>query len=68
MRRLSIVVVLALASLVWPAAVGGASAAAQAVGSLQADFDNDGFADLATGALFGAFHHECRVASASAAR
>jgi hypothetical protein len=49
MRRLSTILVLALASSIWPAAVGSAPATAQAVGSLQADFDNDGFTDLAVG-------------------
>jgi hypothetical protein len=51
MRRLSTILVLALASLIWPAAVGDAPETAQAVGSLQADFDNDGFTDLAVGVV-----------------
>jgi hypothetical protein len=52
MRRLSIVLVLALAAVGWPAATNAAQAAtvaAAAAGSLQADFNNDGFADLAVG-------------------
>jgi hypothetical protein len=52
MRRLSIVLVLALAAVSWPAAAGAAQpamAAARAAGSLEADFNNDGFADLAVG-------------------
>ena len=55
MRRLSMVLVLALAAVVWPA-VGAAAhagtAASAAAGSLEADFNNDGFADLAVGAPF----------------
>jgi hypothetical protein len=48
--RLSAVVVLLVAGL-WLAPTGtvNAVAAAQAAGGLQADFDNDGFADLAVG-------------------
>jgi hypothetical protein len=49
MRRLSIVLVLALAAVGWPAATNAAHAATAAAGSLQADFNNDGFADLAVG-------------------
>jgi hypothetical protein len=51
MRRRSIVLVFALAAAIWPTAVSGAhdATAAQRVGSLQADFNNDGFADLAVG-------------------
>jgi hypothetical protein len=54
MRRRSMVLILALATAVWPAAVSGAHGvtAAQPVGSLQADFNNDGFADLAVGVPF----------------
>jgi hypothetical protein len=50
MRRLSMVLVVALAAVVWPA-VGFAQAplAAQAAGGLQADFNNDGFIDTAVG-------------------
>jgi hypothetical protein len=45
MRRLSMVLILALAPVVWPAAIGAAPAGAapQAAGSLQADFNHDGF-------------------------
>jgi FG-GAP repeat len=55
MRRLSMVLVLALAAVVWPAASAGVlagTAASAAAGSLEADFNNDGFADLAIGAPF----------------
>jgi hypothetical protein len=55
MRRLLMALVLAGAAVGWPATTalaGGHVAAAQAVGSLQADFDNDGFVDLAVGAPF----------------
>jgi hypothetical protein len=55
MRRLSMVLVLALAAVVWPAASLAAhagTAASTAAGSLEADFNNDGFADLAVGAPF----------------
>jgi hypothetical protein len=47
--------VLAGAAVGWPATIavaGGHVAAAQAVGSLQADFNNDGLVDLAVGAVF----------------
>ena len=53
MRRLLVVLVLALVSVGWPAVtvsgVGHAATASAAAGSLQADFDNDGFVDLAVG-------------------
>jgi hypothetical protein len=51
MRRLSMVLILALAAVVWPAAGSAVHAAttARAAGSLEADFDNDGFTDLAVG-------------------
>jgi FG-GAP repeat len=50
MRRLSIMLALALAAAICPAATSAAHAgAAQATGSLEADFNNDGFADLAVG-------------------
>jgi len=55
MRRLSMVLVLALAAVVWPAAslaAHASTAASAAAGSLEADFNNDGFADLAVGAPF----------------
>ena len=56
MRRLSMVLVLVLAAVVWPAASAAAhhagTAAPAAVGSLEADFSNDGFADLAVGVPF----------------
>jgi hypothetical protein len=50
-RRIAVVVVLVLAGVVWPAARGvarnPATSQAAPAGSLQADFNNDGFADLA---------------------
>jgi hypothetical protein len=51
MRRLAVVLVLVLVGTVWPAAGGLAdrSTTTQAVDGLQADFNNDGFADLAIG-------------------
>ena len=51
MRRLAVVLVLLLAGMVWPATSGLAhrSTTTQAAGGLQADFNNDGFADLAVG-------------------
>ena len=55
MRRLSMVLVLALAAAVWPAVPAAAhagTAASAAAGSLEADFNNDGFADLAVGVPF----------------
>ena len=55
MRRLSMILVLALAAVAWPAASAAAhadTAAPAAAGSLEADFNNDGFADLAVGAPF----------------
>jgi hypothetical protein len=54
MRRLAVVLVLLLAGTVWPAAGGLAdrSTTTQATDGLQADFNNDGFADLAVG-VFG---------------
>ena len=55
MRRLLVLLVLVGAAVGWPvtiASAGGHVAAAQAVGGLQADFDNDGFVDLAVGAVF----------------
>jgi len=54
MRRIAMVIVLVLAAGCWPAAqaVASGAVAAQAapVGSLQADFNNDGADDLAVGA------------------
>jgi FG-GAP repeat protein len=55
MRRIAVVLVLLLAVTVWPAAAGLAEGsaitkAAPAEG-LQADFNNDGFADLAVGVV-----------------
>jgi hypothetical protein len=52
MHRLLIVLILGLATTVWPAASSAAAAGvtAKAVGGLEADFNNDGFADLAVGA------------------
>jgi FG-GAP repeat len=56
MRRISVVLVLVLAAAVWPATSGLAHSSAvthaAAAGSLEADFNNDGFADLAVGAPF----------------
>jgi FG-GAP repeat len=55
MRRLAMIAVVGLMVAVWPS-VGSAGPAAPAVpaaaaaGSLEADFNNDGFADLAVGA------------------
>jgi hypothetical protein len=50
-RRIAVAVILVLAGVVWPAASGvarnPATTQAAAAGSLQADFNNDGFADLA---------------------
>jgi hypothetical protein len=52
MRRLFIALVLGLTAMLWPVAssAGAVGATAQAIGSLEADFNNDGFADLAVGA------------------
>jgi hypothetical protein len=56
MRRTLVVLVLVLAATVWPDMSGVAHSSvatrAAAAGSLQADFNNDGFADLAVGAPF----------------
>jgi FG-GAP repeat len=56
MRRIPVVLVLVLAAASWPAAGGrvqsSAVTRAAAAGSLEADFNNDGFADLAVGAPF----------------
>jgi FG-GAP repeat len=54
MRRLSMVLILALVAVGWSAASGAAfaGAAPQAAGSLQADFNHDGFIDLAVGVPF----------------
>jgi len=54
MRRLAVVLVLLLAGMVWPSTSGLAhrSTTTQASEGLQADFNNDGFADLAVG-VFG---------------
>jgi len=51
MRRLAVVLVLLLAGMAWPATSGLArrSTTTHAAGGLQADFNNDGFADLAVG-------------------
>jgi hypothetical protein len=51
MRRIAVVLVLLLAATVWPAAGAPAqgSTTIQVVDGLQADFNNDGFADLAVG-------------------
>jgi FG-GAP-like repeat/FG-GAP repeat len=55
MRRLAVALVLVVAAAVWPAAPGlaGGSTATQAAaaGGLQADFNNDGIADLAVGVV-----------------
>jgi FG-GAP repeat len=56
MRRILVVLVLVLAATVWPAtsgvARGSLTTPAAAAGSLQADFNDDGFADLAVGVPF----------------
>jgi FG-GAP repeat len=50
MRRIPVVLVLVIAACVWPLASGVAhGSATTAAGSLRADFNNDGFADLAVG-------------------
>jgi FG-GAP repeat/FG-GAP-like repeat len=53
MRRIAVVLVLLLAATVWPAAGGVANPSAitraAAAEGLQADFNNDGFADLVVG-------------------
>jgi hypothetical protein len=53
MRRIPVVLVLAVAACAWPLASGvthgSATTNAAAAGSLRADFNNDGFADLAVG-------------------
>jgi hypothetical protein len=53
MRRIPVVLVLVVAACVWPLASGvahgSATTNATAAGSLRADFNNDGFADLAVG-------------------
>ena len=53
MRRIAVVLVLLLAVTVWPAATGlaegSATTKAAAAEGLRADFDGDGFADLAVG-------------------
>ena len=55
MRRIPVVLVLILAATVWPVTSGLAhrpsATHAAADGSLQADFDNDGFPDLAIGVV-----------------
>jgi hypothetical protein len=55
MRRIPVVLVLLLAATVWPVTSGLAhrpsTTHAAADGSLQADFDNDGFPDLAIGVI-----------------
>jgi hypothetical protein len=54
MRRLLMVLALALVSIGWsagPVPGAGHTATAAAAGSLQADFDNDGFVDTAVGVL-----------------
>jgi hypothetical protein len=55
MRRIPVVLVLILAATVWPVTSGRAdrppTTHAAADGSLQADFDNDGFPDLAIGVV-----------------
>ena len=53
MRRIAVVIVLVLAGSIWPAtqalALGSTAAQATPVGTLQADFNNDGADDLAVG-------------------
>ena len=54
MRRIAVVLVRLLAVTVWPAAglaEGSATTKAAAAEGLQADFNNDGFADLAVGVV-----------------
>jgi hypothetical protein len=55
MRRIAAVLVLLLAVTVWPAATGlaegSATTKAAAAEGLRADFNNDGFADLAVGVV-----------------
>jgi FG-GAP repeat len=52
-RRIAVVLVLVLAAAVWPAASAQANGSATAAAaSLQADSNNDGFADLAVAASF----------------
>lgn len=55
MRRIAVALVLLLAATVWPAVPGLANAPtitqAATVEGLQADFNNDGFADLAVGVV-----------------
>jgi hypothetical protein len=56
MRRIAAILVLLLAATVWPAASGlahrSATVQAAAAEGLQADFNNDGLADLAVGVSF----------------
>ena len=56
MRRMVVVLVLVLVATIWPGmngiALGSATMSAAAARSLQADFNNDGFADLAVAAPF----------------
>jgi hypothetical protein len=51
MRRLWMVLIFGVAVMVWPAASAAhaSAATAQAAGGLQADFNNDGFIDVAVG-------------------
>ena len=56
MRRMAVAVVLMLAAVAWPAVPGlaqavqtASTAASVTAASVRADFDNDGFADLAVG-------------------
>jgi hypothetical protein len=53
MRRIAVAVVLTLAAVAWPSVPGPAHAvqtpASVTAASVRADFDNDGFADLAVG-------------------
>jgi hypothetical protein len=55
MRRIPVALVVVLAATVWPATnalAHGSATTNAAAASLQADFNNDGFADLAVGAPF----------------
>jgi hypothetical protein len=52
MRRIAVVLVLVLAAGIWPDGQGVAAVQAAPAQSVQADFNNDGAADLAIGVPF----------------
>ena len=52
MRRIVVVLVLVLAACIWPSGQGVAAVQAAPAPGLQADFNNDGAADLAIGVPF----------------